>query len=74
MIEPDELVVIDVGAEVDGYRSDMTRTYVTGSPTARQEQLLDTVTRAQEAGVAAARAGGLESAALLWLAGADIEE
>jgi len=61
VIEPDELVVIDVGAEVDGYRSDMTRTYVTGSPTARQEQLLDTVTRAQEAGVAAARVGAVGS-------------
>ena len=58
-IEAGELVVIDVGAEVDGYRSDMTRTYVTGSPTARQRQLLDVVTRAQEAGVAAVAVGAI---------------
>ena len=58
-IEAGELVVIDVGAEVDGYRSDMTRTYVTGSPTARQDQLLGVVTRAQRAGVAAVRDGAV---------------
>ena len=60
-VEPGELVVIDVGAEVDGYRSDMTRTYVTGPPTARQHQLLDSVTRAQEAGVEAVRVGAVGS-------------
>lgn len=56
-VESGELVVIDLGAEVDGYRSDMTRTYVTGAPTGRQQQLLDAVTRAQAAGVATACVG-----------------
>ncbi len=56
-----DLVVIDIGAEVDGYRSDMSRTYVTGTPTDRQQSLLDAVTRAQEAGVDLARAGTVGS-------------
>lgn len=60
-VQVGDLVVIDIGAEVDGYRSDMTRTYVVGSPTDRQQLLLDTVTRAQDAGVALARAGSVGS-------------
>ncbi|NNE74333.1 MAG: aminopeptidase P family protein [Acidimicrobiales bacterium] len=47
-----DLVVIDVGALVDGYRSDMTRTFVIGSATPTQERMLDVVTEAQAAGVA----------------------
>jgi len=52
-----DLVVIDVGATVDGYRSDMTRTYVVGEPTAAQRRHLDVVTEAQAAGVAAVAPG-----------------
>ena len=32
-IDRGDLVIIDVGAEVDGYRSDMTRSFVIGTPT-----------------------------------------
>ncbi len=60
-VEKGDLVVIDIGAEVDGYRSDMTRTYVMGRPTDRQRLLLETVARAQDGGVGAARAGSLGS-------------
>lgn len=52
-----DLVVIDVGALVDGYHSDMTRTYVVGEPSPEQAELLAVVTAAQAAGVAAVRAG-----------------
>jgi Xaa-Pro aminopeptidase len=52
-----DLVVIDFGALVDGYHSDMTRTFVVGEPTATQRLLLDVVTAAQAAGVRAVRAG-----------------
>lgn len=52
-----DLVVIDVGATVDGYRSDMTRTYVVGEPTADQRRHLDVVAEAQAAGVAAVAPG-----------------
>lgn len=48
-----DLVVVDFGAMVDGYRSDMTRTVMVGEPTAEQARLLDVVTRAQAAGAAA---------------------
>ena len=52
-----ELVVLDFGALYDGYHSDMTRTLVVGEPTATQQRMLDVVTEAQAAGVAAVRAG-----------------
>ena len=52
-----DLVVLDFGAKVDGYCSDMTRTVCVGEPTAEQQRMLDVVTEAQAAGVAAVRAG-----------------
>lgn len=52
-----DLVVVDAGALVEGYRSDMTRTFVVGSPDDRAVEIHDIVTRAQAEGVAAVRAG-----------------
>jgi Xaa-Pro aminopeptidase len=52
-----DLVVIDFGATVDGYRSDMTRTFVVGEPGPDERRMLDVVTAAQAAGVAAVAAG-----------------
>jgi Xaa-Pro aminopeptidase len=52
-----DLVVLDFGAKVDGYCSDMTRTVCVGEPTAAQRRMLEVVTEAQAAGVAAVRAG-----------------
>jgi len=52
-----DLVVIDFGALVDGYHSDMTRTFVVGEPTAEQVRLYEVVASAQAAGVAAVRPG-----------------
>lgn len=57
LIEPGHTVIIDVGALVDGYHSDMTRTYFIGEPTALQQELYDVVLAAQRAGVAAVAAG-----------------
>jgi len=53
-----ELVVVDFGAEVDGYRSDMTRTLSVG-PVASSEltDVLEAVLVAQRAGVRALRPG-----------------
>lgn len=56
-IEHGDLVVIDMGAMVDGYRSDMTRTFCIGEPSAEQRRLLDVVRAAHDAGVVAARPG-----------------
>lgn len=50
-------VIIDVGALVDGYHSDMTRTFVVGRPSALQQDVYDAVLAAQLAGVAAVGPG-----------------
>ena len=54
-------VVIDVGGIIDGYHSDMTRTYLLGDVDPVLQTLLDVVTEAQSRGVAAVRAGELPS-------------
>jgi Xaa-Pro aminopeptidase len=56
-VAPGDLVVIDFGALVDGYCSDMTRTIMVGDPSAEQQRMLDVVKAAQQAGVDAVRAG-----------------
>jgi Xaa-Pro aminopeptidase len=52
-----DTVIIDVGALVDGYHSDMTRTYVVGEPTDEQLELYDLVRTAQQAGLDAVAPG-----------------
>lgn len=52
-----DTVVIDVGGLVDGYHSDMTRSYVVGEPTPHQREVYDLLVRVQLAGLAAVRAG-----------------
>ena len=54
IIAAGDLVVIDVGALVDGYHSDMTRTFVVGEPRPDQAELYEVVLAAQSAGLAAA--------------------
>ncbi|WP_196138944.1 Xaa-Pro peptidase family protein [Aliikangiella sp. G2MR2-5] len=56
-LDPGDLVTIDFGAVVDGYRSDMTRAFVVGEPSARQLQVYNTVKLAQQAGIEAVKAG-----------------
>jgi Xaa-Pro aminopeptidase len=46
-----DTVIIDVGALVDGYHSDMTRSYVIGDPTAEQREIYVLVEAAQRAGI-----------------------
>jgi Xaa-Pro aminopeptidase len=58
-----DLVVIDFGALVDGYHSDMTRTIMVGEPSATQQRMYDVVIEAQAAGVAAV-APGVEAKAV----------
>ncbi len=52
-----ELVVIDMGASVDGYCCDITRTFATGALSARQERIYRTVKEAQALALAAAKPG-----------------
>ena len=52
-----DTVVIDVGALVDGYHSDMTRSFVIGEPTPFQLEIYDLLLAAQLAGLASGAAG-----------------
>ncbi len=52
-----DTVIIDVGALVDGYHSDMTRSYVIGEPTDRQRELYELVSTSQHAGIDAVAGG-----------------
>ena len=57
VIEEGHLVVIDVGALVDGYHSDMTRTYLIGDVDPLLRTMHDVVRESQLAGLRAVRAG-----------------
>ncbi len=52
-----DFVLMDFGAVVDGYHSDMTRTVCVGVPTEEMRHVYDIVLQAQEAALAAARPG-----------------
>jgi Xaa-Pro aminopeptidase len=52
-----DTVVIDVGGLVDGYHSDMTRSYVVGEPSTHQLEVYELLLRAQLAGLAAVADG-----------------
>ncbi|MFZ6654604.1 M24 family metallopeptidase [Undibacterium sp. TJN19] len=52
-----DLIVIDFGAVINGYRSDMTRSYVAGRASTQQRSMFDTVDRAQQAALSSLHAG-----------------
>ncbi len=52
-----DIVLVDGGCGVEGYRSDVTRTVVFGKPTDKQRRVWDIVRKAQKAALAAARPG-----------------
>jgi Xaa-Pro aminopeptidase len=56
-IQEGDLVVLDFGALVDGYCSDMTRTFAIGEVDATRARMLEVVGASQAAGVAAVAAG-----------------
>jgi Xaa-Pro aminopeptidase len=56
-LEPGDTVMVDVGAAVQGYQGDATRTFVLGEPTREQLAGWDVVRRAYEAALELARPG-----------------
>ena len=58
-----ETVVVDAGCAVDGYRSDCTRTFATGPLPDELKEAYEVCAQAQQAGLAAVRAGtsGIEA-------------
>lgn len=57
VIEKGDLVVLDLGCELEGYCSDLTRTVAVGPATQTQLDMHAVVLQAQQAGIAATRAG-----------------
>ena len=57
VIGENEIILIDDGCTVEGYQSDMSRTFVLGKATDKQKQVFDIVHKAQAAALAAARPG-----------------
>lgn len=56
-IQNGDSVIMDVGATVDGYFGDLTRTVFVGSASAKQREIYDIVLRAQEKAIAVAKPG-----------------
>ncbi|AIF47548.1 M24 family metallopeptidase [Dyella japonica] len=56
-LQPDELVLIDTGCTVQGYHSDITRTYIFGRPSAEQARIWELEQAAQRAAFEAIRPG-----------------
>lgn len=64
-IQPGELVTVDMGVRLDGYCSDCTRTFATGPEGGLDDlslEIYEVTLRANEAGLAAVRAGATGSA------------
>ncbi len=57
ILQQGDMVLFDMGGTLHGYASDITRTYVFGTPTPRQRQLWDLERQAQSAAFAAAQIG-----------------
>ncbi len=58
VIHEGSIVMIDDGCTVEGYQSDITRTFVLGKASDKMKRVFDIVHRAQAAALAAARPGG----------------
>ena len=56
-IEEGDSVVVDMGAKLDGYCSDMTRTFCAGGPTPMFEKIYGIVLEAQQAAIDGVRGG-----------------
>ncbi|ANE48641.1 metallopeptidase [Paenibacillus swuensis] len=56
-IERDGFLIIDMGVVVDGYCSDITRTFLVGEGTKEQERIYEAVLAANRAGIAAVEVG-----------------
>jgi Xaa-Pro dipeptidase len=57
VIKRGEVLLIDGGCQVEGYHSDLSRTFVIGKPTDKMQRVFDIVHQAQTAALKAARPG-----------------
>jgi Xaa-Pro dipeptidase len=56
-LQEGDVVLMDGGCGIEGYQSDITRSFVFGKPTDRQRQIWDLEKKAQDAAFAAAKVG-----------------
>lgn len=67
VIREGAIILIDDGCHVEGYQSDISRTFVLGKPTGKMKQVFDTVYKAQSAALKQAKpavsAGSVDAAA-----------
>jgi len=56
-LQAGDVVLMDGGCSVEGYQSDITRTFVFGKPTQRQRDIWNLERKSQDAGFAAAKVG-----------------
>ena len=56
-LQEGDVILMDGGCSVEGYQSDITRTFVFGKPTQRQRDIWNLERKAQDAGFAAAKVG-----------------
>lgn len=56
-IREGSIIMLDDGCRVEGFTSDITRTFVLGKPTDKMKQIFDIVKQAQQAALAAAKPG-----------------
>ncbi|MGZ4814991.1 MAG: M24 family metallopeptidase [Terriglobales bacterium] len=56
-IEEGQIILIDGGCKVEGYNSDISRTFILGKPTDKMKQVFEIVHRAQQAALGAATPG-----------------
>ncbi len=56
-LHPDSIVMVDDGCVVEGYQSDLTRTFVLGKATGKMTRVFEIVSAAQRAALAAAHPG-----------------
>lgn len=78
VIEPDDVVMLEMGTVADGYWSDHTRTVVAGKATSRQREAFDAAREAAAAGFAAcipgATGGAVDAAARASCSSAGFEQ
>jgi len=64
IVQPGDLVVVDIGARLGGYQSDMSRNIVAGRPTDEVRRMLEACLEAEEVGLRATRPGVTVSSVL----------
>lgn len=57
VVREGSIILLDDGCDVEGYGSDITRTFVLGKPSDKMKNVFDSVHRAQSAALAAAKPG-----------------